>query len=84
MALEPLPPRVPDRAERVIRFICGAIVGAVLGALTAFAFLFHLEGDWPFVALALVLVTPALFGVLAMKFGDPFWEGLSKWLRWFG
>jgi len=83
MALEPIPPRIPDRTERVIRLICGAVAGAVLGILAEFALL-QPDGGGAGLALGVALVTPILFAFLALKLGDRFWMGLARWLRWLG
>ena len=64
----------PDRLEKGIRFGCGFVFGCVvtLGAVASFIDELAL--------VASCLAVPALFGYLAMKYGDRFWERISRWL----
>lgn len=71
-------PRVPDRAERLIRFVCGAIFGAGFGiGLSLLVFNLSARG-----VCALALAFAALCGLLAMQRGDRFWWELRSWLEW--
>jgi hypothetical protein len=76
----PQPPRVPDRTELVVRFGCGAIVGLLCGLFVGVGLLFVFPGIWSFVVIAIVLGTPVLYGMLAMKLGDRFWWDIRQWL----
>jgi hypothetical protein len=58
-------PQKPDRLERIIRFACGAGVGAIIGAQ---------------IYVLIVPVSMVLCGLLAMYFGDRFWVRLRDWL----
>lgn len=62
----------PDMLEYVIRFVCGAVVGGLLGAL-------FVSPDAP----ASFYVGPGLgalaFGLLAVWGGDSFWQAFSRW-----
>ncbi len=62
-----------------VRFGCGAFVGAVLGVIAAIKWLDDI-GWARFAAAAAVVML--LFGWLAMRYGDRFWESARHWL-WF-
>jgi hypothetical protein len=64
----------PDRLEKGIRFGCGFL----LGSLVALGALLPLVSGRSIVAWC--LVGGLLFGYLAMRFGDRFWERISRWL----
>jgi hypothetical protein len=58
----------PDRLELAIRFACGfAVTWFVVG---------RFAGTRP------TLVAAALFGYLALRYGDAFWYGLGRLYPW--
>jgi thiamine transporter ThiT len=65
----------PDRAEKVIRFGCGFVAGVFVvgvGGITIFL--------WSrYYAVTACLIVGLVFGLLALKYGDAFWE--SEWFR---
>ena len=66
-----------DRAERGIRFGCGAIVGAAIGFFLAIR---DFTGEM-WVAVLIAVVIALVFGILATVYGDRFWERLIDWFR---
>ena len=70
----------PDGLGKSIRFGCGALFGAVLGAST---FLALLPAKWYLIALAAGGVA-LLCGFLAMHWGDDFWSWIAEHHWWFG
>jgi hypothetical protein len=64
----------PDRLEKRIRFGCGFL----LGCLVAAGALMTLIGGY--IIVASCLAAGLLLGYLAMKFGDSFWERVTRWL----
>ena len=68
----------PDAAEKGIRFGCGFVLGAFVVAVTSVTWLLY--AGWGF--LAMVVVVGVIFGLLAMRYGDPFFERVMKWLSW--
>ncbi len=64
----------PDRLERVLRFVTGALAG---GGLWFFGYPTHWIG--PIDVAASVLI-PAGCGALALRFGDRFWFALVRGL----
>ena len=71
-------PTTPDSQERGIRFGCGFVVGVVFvtGCWIAFAV------DQGYFVVALALLSGLVGGFAAMKYGDAFWEWLSRLARW--
>jgi hypothetical protein len=63
-----------DALERKIRLGCGVIAGLVVGLFVGFLSL-NLVGG-PLFAFAIALA--ALFGVLAVRYGDEFWKWLLR------
>lgn len=71
-------PRNPDKEELRIRFGCGALLGLAI-AIRAIG---HLNFTGWFFA----FLVAYLFGSLARKYGDVFWDFVLEWvrrLRWF-
>lgn len=66
-----------DKLELWIRFICGALLGLVLG-LTLI--LDRFEGSIHF-AFGGVIAISLIFAVLAARYGDRFWYAVLRWLR---
>ena len=75
-------PGPATRMEASSRFICGASFGLVLGLVVA---LYMVSSNvWLFSAV--VVGTAVIFGVLALYFGDDFWDLLRSALNalpWF-
>ena len=66
----------PDACELRLRFVCGAILGSLLGVTCAFQL-----GSSTVLELALAaLVGGSIVGILARHFGDRFWSSLRWWL----
>jgi sulfite exporter TauE/SafE len=66
----------PDILEKVIRFICGAILGVIFGFIYGIQFgQVYKSTPLFYVILGIFIV---LFGLLAMKFGDKFWKNVLK------
>jgi hypothetical protein len=72
-----LPDSEPDNLEKVIRFVCGLIIGAILVLTT-------MTGSEitssPKTALCIAVGVLA-FAFCAMKFGDPFWRWVFSSFR---
>jgi hypothetical protein len=68
----------PDAGAAGVRFGCGALVGLAAGFASTVSFV---ELGALGVAL-LCLGTAVVFGWLAMRRGDRFWERLRGWLWW--
>ena len=68
----------PDACEKRIRFGCGSIVGAIFAAYSAIKTydVLWTSGFW-----SAVVLCALLFGFLAMRYGDSFWEQLISLLR---
>ncbi len=66
----------PDKSEKRIRFGCGFTFGLVVGFFGAARHIYSSAGG----ITAGAFVTAILFGWLAMKYGDRFWESLGR--RW--
>jgi hypothetical protein len=67
-----------DRFEKRLRFGCGSVVGVVLGFVVAAQIV---RPDW---SAAVVIVPIAIgCGVLAVRYGDPFWRIVMDCFRWF-
>ena len=72
--------RKPDVLEKTVRFVCGALLGCVLAMSTVL----RLNGlsTWNVAGIAFVVVVG--LGLLALKYGDRFWESiLVRLLSWF-
>ena len=69
---DPVRPR-PTRMEASSRFWCGFAAGALLGTFFALAF-FLSSPLWAAVTVGLTALTCA---VLAVPYGEDFWEGLN-------
>ncbi len=73
----------PDSSEKCIRFGCGMVFGMAAGMIFG-------AGILPAFGLPFWTVTACftiLFGWLAMRQGDEFWEKVPDWLRslwWWG
>jgi hypothetical protein len=65
----------PDAQEKRIRFGCGFVFGTVTAALGSGG-VFLLKGR---LLLAFCLVCGVLLGLLAMRYGDRFWEKIGAW-----
>ncbi len=71
--------REPDKEEKIIRFGCGAVLGAVVGLYLAFRFI-----ALPFGTVAVIVAgAVVLCGYLALRYGDAFWHRfLQNWWWW--
>ena len=63
-----------DAFEKRIRLGCGVIAGLVFGLFVGFLYLNLVAG--PLFAFATALA--AVFGVLAVRYGDEFWKWLLR------
>jgi uncharacterized membrane protein YccC len=70
--------RRPHAEEKLIRFGCGAFMGLLLGLLVVFALL--APGAW--MTAAVLLFSAICCGWLALRYGDPFWYKLAKYIPW--
>ena len=74
MKTNPPPKKKFDRLQFFVRFGCGFLLGIVfvlsLGLIESLA---------EFIVFSLIL--GLIFGLLAAKYGDRFWQCLSDWLR---
>lgn len=68
----------PDKTEKVIQFVCGAIFGFFL----TFPFAFLMSDSTLFVNFTIACLVALIFGILAVRFGDLFWERLIGWIPW--
>ena len=68
----------PDTQEKVIRFGCGFVFGALLVAGSSITW--SLASHYYYVAAAIIVGMS--FGLLALRYGDAFWGRLSHWLWW--
>lgn len=69
----------PDNFEKGMRFGCGAILGIGVGVVIAIRVLLITDSNWAWMA---VPFAAAIAGLLAIRFGERFWEAASKWLPW--
>lgn len=67
-----------DSAEKITRFGCGFLLGAIFGGLLA-ARLFYENG---YSILAATVFMATILGLAAMRFGDRFWLSLKHWVWW--
>jgi hypothetical protein len=69
----------PDIQEKGIRFGCGFVVGLLLTASYAIS----LSVTNGYYSVAVLIVGGVICGLLAMKYGDRFWDGFRGWVsRW--
>jgi hypothetical protein len=68
-----------DGAEKVIRFACGACFG--FGFAFSFFWIFD-DLQSLFITFTISLAVAFVFGILALRYGDYFWERISDWLWW--
>ncbi len=71
-------PSEPDRVEKAIRFGCGALFGLFFGFVAALKFA---EKSYA-MPIAIAGVVALVFGLLAMRIGDRFWQSIRN-LFWF-
>lgn len=64
----------PDRFEKSIRFGCGSLLGLLLATHMLLRSYFRIDMFNYIFAIFIVL----LFGLLAMKYGDQFWDFWSR------
>lgn len=70
----------PDGLTKGIRFGCGALLGLLIGVGAAVKLL---PADT--ISEMLSIGLPSLvFGILAMQWGDGFWEWFRDYFWWFG
>jgi len=67
----------PDATGKIIRFSCGAIFGFLLG----FDFVYFIFSTLP-ASFVVGILAAVIFGILAVRYGDRFWERLTNWLQW--
>ena len=72
-----LPDIEPDREEKVIRFVCGAVVGGIFGFFASARIFETVES-----ALLFTTITALICGFLAMYEGNEFWEWLGRNSWW--
>jgi hypothetical protein len=78
---DPVRPRLPNE-DVVLWFVCGAAVGALLGLFIVFKF-FMLSSA---TVLLTVAFSSVVCGVSSVHFGQGFWDGLCRslrFIRWF-
>lgn len=68
----------PDKSKKRIRFGCGFAFGLIVGFFTTARHIYNSAGG----IAAGTFVTAFVFGLLALKYGDSFWEILRKWYWW--
>lgn len=68
----------PDTPEKIIRFVCGALFGFVL--ISGF---FYFGISTFSLSLVAGVAGAIIFGILAVRYGDRFWERLAVWIPWF-
>jgi hypothetical protein len=68
----------PDKTEKVVRFGCGFVFGLVIGFFTAITCVIE---SWSIVVL-IAFGAAVLFGWLAKKYGDAFWNSMKNWWYW--
>jgi hypothetical protein len=67
----------PDRLEKGIRFGCGSVIGILIGLDLTYSMFLEYPGHLFIAACIFALVC----GILAMKYGDRFWDGVIQFLR---
>ena len=70
--------RRPDALEKGIRFGCGFLFGALIGVALAIRGL----TEWTGVHWALIAGGAVVCALLALRFGDRYWDHVAAWLRW--
>lgn len=65
----------PDKFEIKVRFGCGALLGLFIGIFVAARITYESFGAFAVIWLAVIIVC----GLLAVRYGDRFWEDLGKW-----
>lgn len=63
-----------DPLETIVRFVCGALAGAVVGFWTGLRF--KLSGFLPMLAITMTFCL--VFAFCAVRYGDNFWDGLLR------
>lgn len=66
--------RNPDPLETLVRFVCGALAGALVGFWTGVRL--DLSGFLPMLGITLVFCLVFAYG--AVRYGDGFWHGLLR------
>ena len=67
----------PDRFELRVRFVCGGLLGGLLGLRLA-----SLDTTSPAMLAVAVGAGAIVGGLLARHFGDRFWHTFLRLLRW--
>jgi hypothetical protein len=68
----------PDSFEKRLRFGCGFVFGGLVAFFVALRELAAFTDTfW-----AVVVGVAVVFGLLAVRYGDAFWHGVSEWFRW--
>ena len=67
----------PLPGERGVRFGCGALVGGLFGFYMAIR-----ETEAGPLAIAIAAGLAIVFGFLAARYGDRFWESVGSVVRW--
>jgi hypothetical protein len=73
---------LPDVPEKITRIGCGALVGLVVGFALAVGTLSYYANSVATFGVVVGLSVAAC-AILALAFGDRFFQFLHKWLRWF-
>ena len=78
---DPVRPKLPDE-DVVPWFVCGVVVGALLGLFIVFTF-FMLSST---AVILTVAISSVACGVFSVYFGEEFWDRLCsalRFIRWF-
>lgn len=67
-----------DWAGILVRGICGAVLGAVIGVSWI---LFDIGEVDPLINWAIFVGAVVVFAFLSIRYGDDFWMNLREWLR---
>ena len=70
---------IPDRFENSLRFGCGGIFGAGVGMIVWLQVL-PLDSS-AYTVLTCIILFVVVSGLLAVRFGDRYWEAICNWLR---
>ena len=68
----------PDSFEKGLRFGCGFVFGALVAVVVALQWLATFTGTFWAVAAGVAVV----FGFLALRYGEGFWQRVSDWFGW--
>ena len=68
-----------DKFENSLRFGCGGIFGAGLGMTASMRILPVYSSA--FTILTCIILFVVVSGLLAVRFGDRYWEAIGNWLR---